>query len=85
MVRPLHPLARVAEGWNGAVQGRGLEEKEARRLLQQLLVALQFVHDKGIANRDIKVHFTRLTQHHPALAQPQKLSLGYLLKDESEY
>jgi len=35
--------------------GRGLEEKEARRLLQQLLVALQFVHDKGIANRDIKL------------------------------
>ena len=37
------------------VQGRGVEEKEARRLVQQLLVALQFVHDKGIANRDIKV------------------------------
>lgn len=43
------------------MQGRGLEEKEARRLLQQLLVALQFVHDKGIANRDIKVCFTRPT------------------------
>ena len=40
---------------SGFLQGRGLSEAEARRLLQQLLVALQHVHDKGIANRDIKV------------------------------
>lgn len=38
-----------------SVQGRGLAEVEARRLLQQLLVALQFSHARGIANRDVKV------------------------------
>lgn len=37
------------------LQGRGLAEVEARRLLQQLLVALEFSHSRGIANRDVKV------------------------------
>ncbi len=28
---------------------------EARRLLQQLMTALHFAHERGVANRDVKV------------------------------
>lgn len=37
------------------LQGRGLPEAEARRLLRQLLAALQFAHERGVVNRDVKV------------------------------
>jgi serine/threonine protein kinase len=34
---------------------RCLPEAQARRLFQQLIVAVDFLHHLGIANRDIKV------------------------------
>jgi serine/threonine protein kinase len=34
---------------------RCLPEAQARRLFQQLVVAVDFLHHLGIANRDIKV------------------------------
>ena len=45
----------IALTYGATLQGRGLAEVEARRLLQQLLVALEFSHSRGIANRDVKV------------------------------
>lgn len=37
------------------LQGGPLPEERARRLFQQLIVAIDFCHRLGIANRDIKV------------------------------
>jgi serine/threonine protein kinase len=31
-------------------------EKEARRIFQQMIVAIHYCHRLGIANRDVKVH-----------------------------
>ena len=36
-------------------QGRGIQEAQARVLFQQLMVAVDYCHSLGIANRDIKV------------------------------
>lgn len=36
-------------------QVRGMAEADARKLFQQLLVALEACHARGVANRDIKV------------------------------
>ena len=38
-----------------AVQQRGMPEADARWLFQQLLVAVEYCHLLGIANRDVKV------------------------------
>ncbi len=38
-----------------ALQGRGIPEPQARVLFQQLMVAVDYCHRLGIANRDIKV------------------------------
>jgi serine/threonine-protein kinase SRK2 len=38
-----------------AAGGAGISEAEARRLFQQLIVAVDYCHRMGIANRDIKV------------------------------
>ena len=38
-----------------AAGGAGISEAEARRLFQQLMVAVDYCHRMGIANRDIKV------------------------------
>ncbi len=46
---------QLYDGASAETQGRGLPEVEARRLLQQLLVALQYSHARGVANRDVKV------------------------------
>ena len=48
---------------------QGLAEDLARWFFQQLIVALDFCHKKGIANRDIKLEvcsrlFTSLWTHH---------------------
>ena len=37
------------------LQGRGIPEAQARVLFQQLMVAVDYCHSLGIANRDIKV------------------------------
>jgi serine/threonine protein kinase len=37
------------------LQGGPLPEERARRLFHQLIVAIDFCHRLGIANRDIKV------------------------------
>ena len=37
------------------LQGGPLPEERARRIFQQLIVAIDFCHRLGIANRDIKV------------------------------
>lgn len=39
----------------GMLPCRCLPEPQARRLFQQLMVAVDFLHHLGIANRDIKV------------------------------
>ena len=38
--------------------GAGISESDARRMFQQLLVAVDYCHGMGIANRDIKVQHT---------------------------
>lgn len=38
------------------LQGQALPEPAARALFQQLMVAVDYCHRLGIANRDIKVH-----------------------------
>lgn len=38
----------------------GLKEHEARWFFQQLIIAMDFVHKKGVANRDIKLENTLL-------------------------
>ena len=45
---------------------RCLPEAQARRLFQQLIVAVDFLHHLGIANRDIKVRVRHLCK--PALS-----------------
>lgn len=40
--------------------GEGLKEDDARGFFQQLLIALEFCHELGIANRDIKLENTLL-------------------------
>ncbi len=45
-------------------QVRGMAEADARKLFQQLLVALEACHARGVANRDIKV---RACAHFPFL------------------
>ena len=43
-----------------AVQIPGLAEEEARYIFQQVLVAMDYCHRLGIANRDIKVQLPAL-------------------------
>lgn len=38
------------------LQGTSVPEKEARRIFQQMIVAIHYCHRLGIANRDVKVH-----------------------------
>jgi len=45
--------------------GEGLKEDDARGFFQQLLVALEFCHELGIANRDIKLENTLLDAGQP--------------------
>lgn len=42
--------------------GLGLAEDLARWFFQQLIIALDFTHKKGIANRDIKLEVRGLDQ-----------------------
>ena len=37
------------------LQGTSVPEKEARRIFQQMIVAIHYCHRLGIANRDVKV------------------------------
>ena len=41
------------------LQGQALPEPAARALFQQLMVAVDYCHRLGIANRDIKVHASK--------------------------
>ena len=43
--------------------GAGISEAEARRLFQQLMVAVDYCHRMGIANRDIKVRTPSCNGH----------------------
>jgi serine/threonine protein kinase len=47
-------LGQQGSQQHGCVR-RCLPEAQARRLFQQLIVAVDFLHHLGIANRDIKV------------------------------
>eukprot|EP00891_Asterochloris_glomerata_P000851 jgi/Astpho2/851/Aster-00699 len=48
-----------------AEPGQGLSEKTARWFFQQLVVALEFCHELGIANRDIKLENTLMDGARP--------------------
>lgn len=45
--------------------GQGLVESSARAFFQQLIIALEFCHELGIANRDIKLENTLLDAAEP--------------------
>lgn len=39
------------------VQEGQIKEKDASRLIRQMLYAIDYLHDKGICHRDLKVFF----------------------------
>ena len=56
-----------------ALQGTSVPEKEARRIFQQMVIAVHYCHRLGIANRDIKVRSYRLLASRWASLQSLRL------------
>lgn len=50
----------IGSEWATVVLPQGLHEELARWFFQQLIIAVDFCHKKGIANRDIKLEVSKL-------------------------
>ena len=60
--------------WDGSAQGlTAVPEADARRVFQQMIVAVDYCHRLGIANRDIKV-LDRLPPQHVSRCQARRLT-----------
>ena len=55
--------ANGGDTFDYVVKCRGIKESKARRLFQQLIIALDYCHRRGIVNRDLKLENTLLHWH----------------------
>lgn len=62
----LHSIEALCD----ASQGTSIPEAEARRIFQQMVVAISYCHRLGIANRDIKVTTHLQSLHRPLECMP---------------
>jgi serine/threonine-protein kinase SRK2 len=61
--------ANGGDTFDYVVKEKGIQEPQARWLFQQLIIAIDYCHRKGIVNRDLKLENT-LLHWHPGRSWP---------------
>eukprot|EP00892_Ulva_mutabilis_P010117 jgi/Ulvmu1/7478/UM037_0021.1 len=77
--------ANGGDTFDYVVQQKGIHEPQARWLFQQLIIAIDYCHRKGIVNRDLKLENT-LLHWHPGRSWPtlKLCDFGYSKNEETQ-